>query len=190
MAYLSALHNAVTAGGTLPALPLPSLGLGSSYEKKLPSPPPPPPTYWQSLVKHVKSRPYTYSLLGGVSFTVVGTMIAVHLSPAFRAHLFRVAPLLKPIYIKRRRGLPATPRPRVSSDGKHRLEAVLVLGCEPGSYGREVAKAFERAGFIVIASVSDTSEVDELEFCGKGFIKALVLDPNAVCSSGFVAASA
>lgn len=177
--YLNALHSAVTAGGTLPALPLPSLGMGS-YEKRLPPAPPVPPTYWESLVKHVKSRPNTYSILGGISFTFASTMIAVHLSPAFRARLFHVAPLLKPIYIKRRRGLPPTPRPRLSSDGKHRLEAILVLGCEPGSYGREVAKAFERQGFIVIASVSSASEVDELEFCGKGFIKAIVLDSNEV----------
>ncbi|KAK9894603.1 hypothetical protein P389DRAFT_98841 [Cystobasidium minutum MCA 4210] len=176
--HLNAVHNAVTAGGTLPALPLPSLsslGIGNQ-EKRLPPPPPVPPTCWEQVVKHVKRRPYTYSLLGGVSLTAVGTMIAVHLSPAFRARLFGAFPLLKPIYLNQRRALPATPRPRVSPDGKHRLEAVLVLGCEPGSYGREVAKAFERHGFIVIASVSNTSEVDELEFSGNGFIKAIVLD--------------
>lgn len=111
---------------------------------------------------------------------MLGAMVAVQLSPAFRARLFGAAPILRPIYLKRRKALPPTPRPRVSADGLHRLEAVLVLGCEPGSYGREVAKAFERHGFIVIASVSSPSEVDELEFCGKGFIKALVLDTSAV----------
>lgn len=176
---MNALQNAVTAGGTLPALPLPSFGLGSQ-EKRLPPPPPKPPTHLESVVKHVKARPVTYSLLGGVSLTMLGTAIAVHVSPAFRARLFSTFPLLKPIYLNQRRALPSTPRPRVSLDGKHRLEAVLVLGCEPGSYGREVAKAFERQGFIVIASVSSSSEVDELEFSGNGYIKAIVLDSASV----------
>jgi len=155
------------------------LGLGTP-EKRLPPPPPAPVTYWERTVKHVKGRPYLYSALGGATFTLVSTVIAVHVSPAFRAYLFGSMPFLKPIYLKQRRALPSTPRPRTSADGRQRLEIVLVLGCDQGSYGREVAKALERQGFIVIASVSRDSEVDELEIAGKGFINAIVLDENSV----------
>lgn len=46
--------------------------------------------------------------------------------------------------------------------------------------------ALEKKGFIIIASVATPEAVDELERAGKGYVKALVLDPFEVrlCSPG------
>lgn len=174
---INAVFNSITAGGTLPGLPaLPTSG----HSRQTPAPPPVPLTVWEKLLKHIRARPYIYSALAGTSFALFGTFVGVHVSPAFRTRLFSAIPLLKPIYLKQRRALPATPRPRLSVDGKYRLEAVVVLGCDAGSYGREVAKALERKGFVVIASVSNIAEVDELEFAGGGYIKAIVLSTAKV----------
>jgi hypothetical protein len=40
--------------------------------------------------------------------------------------------------------------------------------------------ALEKKGFIIIASVASPEAVDELERAGKGYVKALVLDPFEV----------
>ena len=40
--------------------------------------------------------------------------------------------------------------------------------------------ALEKKGFIIIASVATPEAVDELERAGKGYVKALVLDPFEV----------
>ena len=40
--------------------------------------------------------------------------------------------------------------------------------------------ALEKKGFIIIASVANPEAVDELERVGKGYVKALVLDPFEV----------
>ena len=40
--------------------------------------------------------------------------------------------------------------------------------------------ALEKKGFIVIASVATPEAIDELEHAGKGYVKALVLDPFEV----------
>ena len=40
--------------------------------------------------------------------------------------------------------------------------------------------ALEKKGFIVIASVATPEAVDEIEQAGKGYVKALVLDPFEV----------
>jgi hypothetical protein len=40
--------------------------------------------------------------------------------------------------------------------------------------------ALEKKGFIIIASVASPEAVDELERTGKGYVKALVLDPFEV----------
>jgi hypothetical protein len=40
--------------------------------------------------------------------------------------------------------------------------------------------ALEKKGFIIIASVTSPEAVDELERAGKGYVKALVLDPFEV----------
>jgi hypothetical protein len=40
--------------------------------------------------------------------------------------------------------------------------------------------ALEKKGFIIIASVATPEAVDELEHAGKGYVKALVLDPFEV----------
>jgi len=40
--------------------------------------------------------------------------------------------------------------------------------------------ALEKKGFIIIASVATPEAVDELECAGKGYVKALVLNPFEV----------
>jgi hypothetical protein len=40
--------------------------------------------------------------------------------------------------------------------------------------------ALEKKGFIIIASVASPEAVDELERAGKGYVRALVLDPFEV----------
>lgn len=40
--------------------------------------------------------------------------------------------------------------------------------------------ALEKKGFIIIASVATPEAVDELERAGRGYVKALVLDPFEV----------
>ena len=43
--------------------------------------------------------------------------------------------------------------------------------------------ALEKKGFIIIASVATPEAVDELERAGKGYVRALVLDPFEVRQS-------
>lgn len=62
------------------------------------------------------------------------------------------------------------------------MEAVLVLGGEKGSLGWTVARDLVEKGFVVLATVADPTKTRQLEFAGKGFIKALVLDPTDVSS--------
>jgi hypothetical protein len=40
--------------------------------------------------------------------------------------------------------------------------------------------ALEKKGFIIIASVATPEAVDELERAGRGYVRALVLDPFEV----------
>ncbi|KAI0273417.1 hypothetical protein BC834DRAFT_853716 [Gloeopeniophorella convolvens] len=71
-------------------------------------------------------------------------------------------------------------RPRLArrghSSGHERRQVVVVLGAdlEPA---RQLALALEKKGFIIIASVSVPEAVDELEHAGKGYVRALVLNP-------------
>lgn len=187
--FYHATISAITAGGTLPSLPLPSLPEFASSKKAhhVVLPPPPPPTLWARIVERWRARPYLYASVGGGVAILLAFTATVHLSPAARHWAFTAMPFLKPIYIRTtsgKRPLPQTPRPRLSADGRTRLEAVLILGCDAGSQGREVAKAFEKRGFVVIASVSSVGQIDELERCGNGFIKAIALDTSNVGTKG------
>lgn len=183
----SSLVDAITAGGTLPAISLPSLsGSSSGKGQRIPIlPPPPPPTAYERAIAHVRSRPILYSALAGVTLSLSSLIVAINVSRSARSSIFAHFPALRLLHLRdinsrthrSRKALPPTPRPRLLADGKHRLEAVLILGCDYGSYGREVAKAFERKGFVVIATVSSASEIDDLERSGSGFIKAIPLDP-------------
>ena len=179
--YWHATIDAVTAGGTLPGLSLPSLESLTRRHHPVPPPPPAlPPSFWQRVLRHLRARPSLYSILGCISLTLSSFLIAIHVSPTLRVKAFYHAPCLRSIYFKQRKALPVTPRPRLSPDGRHRTEAVLILGCDYGTYGREIAKAFERKGFVVFASVSKAGGIDELERSGNGYIKALTLEAESV----------
>jgi Fungal family of unknown function (DUF1776) len=56
----------------------------------------------------------------------------------------------------------------------------LVLGAERDSLARHVALDLEKQGFVVLATVSSSTEVEALEREGRGFIKGLSLDPADV----------
>ena len=65
--------------------------------------------------------------------------------------------------------------PRPLARGSRR-EAVLVLGADRGTLGREIALDLERRGFMVIATVGTVGEVERLQRLGRGHIRALALD--------------
>ncbi|KAG0146466.1 hypothetical protein CROQUDRAFT_657269 [Cronartium quercuum f. sp. fusiforme G11] len=69
-------------------------------------------------------------------------------------------------------------RPRYSTGGKTRLEAIVVLCADPGTIGSQIALELASAGYIVIASVSNLAAISTLERDGLGWVKALVLDPS------------
>ena len=74
-----------------------------------------------------------------------------------------------------------TQRP-AKADDLTRLEAVLVLGAEPGSLGHAIALDLEKRGFVVIATASDRFQAREVEKSAQDYLKALVLDPTDVCT--------
>ena len=55
----------------------------------------------------------------------------------------------------------------------------VVLGGDT-PYGPPIIQEFEKKGYIVIASVSNSDAVEALESHCHGFVKALVLDPFEV----------
>lgn len=189
---MNGLIDAVTGHGTLlanvPHIPLPSSSSSPSATSVLArraATPAVPPTFFQRASRHIKSHVYIYSFLGGSTLTVIATTMVAHYFPAFRARLFGQMPFLKPVYLTatarlRRRPLPPIPRPRLTANGKGRLEAVLVLGADKGSQGREIAKRFEKKGFVVIATVQRQADIEDLEATGNGFIKGIVLDGYSV----------
>jgi hypothetical protein len=63
-------------------------------------------------------------------------------------------------------------------DLSHDLSSVVLRGDNPVAL--PLILALEKKGFIIIASVATPEAVDELERGGKGYVKALVLDPFEV----------
>lgn len=85
-----------------------------------------------------------------------------------------------------------TQRPVKGKEGT-RAEAVLVLGAEKGSLGWHIAMHLASQGFVVLATVADPVKARQLEFAGKGYVKALILDPTDVrpllyysCTGSFI----
>ncbi|BGP45869.1 hypothetical protein JCM10450v2_001704 [Rhodotorula kratochvilovae] len=141
-----------------------------------PAPPPPPPprspSWLGAVAGHAGAHPWAYTvaalgLSGGAAYA---------LAPA---HTARVLTRLVP------RALLPDPkhRPLRLLPAEHgvaaevRKEAVIVLGAD-SPQGRDIALDLERRGFVVVATVTDPREVDVLEKLSRGWIKALVLDPN------------
>ena len=65
-----------------------------------------------------------------------------------------------------------------SSDQSHDQSSVVLGGDHPVAL--PLILALEKKGFIIVASVATPEAVDELERAGKGYVKALVLDPFEV----------
>lgn len=138
-------------------------------------PPPSPPSSTSSWSRTPRFRTVLLSL--GVGLTTGIILDAVLPPHAFRrlfAHRCVRASLPAVILPK----LPPPTRPRKTPDGSGRLEAVLVLGADPDSAGAAIARDLARRGFVVLASVQRSSSIKGLEKDGRGWIKALVLDPS------------
>ena len=55
----------------------------------------------------------------------------------------------------------------------------MVLGAD-SPLGPALISGLEKEGYIVIASVSTPDAVDDIESIGRGYVRALVLDPTEV----------
>lgn len=66
----------------------------------------------------------------------------------------------------------------ILEESSHDLLSVVLGGDNPVAL--PLILGLEKKGFIVIASVATPEAIDELEHAGKGYVKALVLDPFEV----------
>lgn len=125
-----------------------------------PAPPPEPPSQWERITHQLSTHKY---LVGGVGL-VVSAVPAYYLCKRMYPQSF-TAPPARPL-----------------CNGQIRLEAVLVLGADPGSPGFGLARDLAgRKNLIVLASVSSPADGQQLERGAGGWLKALVLDPTDVC---------
>lgn len=173
MSKLNDLFDKVTNNGTLPSIDrqsITSIWIGEPAK-------PPPPHPKGALAKVADRVRQHWLLLAAVA--VGGTIGTVYV---YNPALIQSA-LVKPLKKHSRKFLPLallppSDRPKRTSDT--RKEAVILLGAD-GQVGADIATDLESRGFVVIASVSHHSHVEQLEKQGRGFIKALVLDPFQVC---------
>ncbi|GAA5891053.1 hypothetical protein JCM8208_003148 [Rhodotorula glutinis] len=144
-----------------------------------PPPPPPPaaPTSWpRALASHAAAHPWTYTLAAlGLSTTTAYALYPLETTRFLSPFAVRLVP----------RALLPDPkhRPLRLVPTEHgvahevRKECVVVLGAD-SPHGRDLALDLERRGFVVVATVADPREVDVLDKLSRGWLKALVLDPN------------
>lgn len=139
--------------------------------------PPPPPTFLQTISIRAHKHPYaSTALIASVPLAVV--LILKTAFPRLSARLYLGGfPSFLPDSWNRFQTI--TQRP-AKADDLTRLEAVLVLGAEPGSLGHAIALDLERRGFVVIATASDRFQAREVEKSAQDYLKALVLDPTDV----------
>lgn len=146
-----------------------------------PPPPPPPagPSSWpRAVASHAAHHPWTYTIAAlGLSTTTAYALYPQQTTRFLSPFLVRLVP----------RALLPDPkhRPLRLVPTEHgvahevRKECVVVLGAH-SPHGRDLALDLERRGFVVVATVADPREVDVLEKLSRGWLKALVLDPNEV----------
>lgn len=125
------------------------------------APPAPPPSFWQRSASRLQQHKY---LAGGLGLALTAV-------PAYLVYqrFYAGPPLHRP---------EDTPRP--FSIGSTRSEAVLILGADPGSPGCALARDLTRRGFVVFVTVSEESDVPQLERDVGGWLKAIVLNPTDV----------
>lgn len=171
--HFNDLIDRISNQGTLP---LPSFKDLTTTTTPAPPPPPPPPATSNALVKALQQHPWLSAAL--LSTVVGGTSYYFYPSHTLRLVTPLVTPLrpYTPLFL-----LPTSKRPlRITTEGGEvRKEAVLILGAE--GVLAELALDFEQRGFVVICTVRDPKEVDQLEKRSRGWIKVLVLDPTEVC---------
>ncbi|KAI0256877.1 hypothetical protein BJV78DRAFT_1167642 [Lactifluus subvellereus] len=138
--------------------PIPEIHLPGLVEIPLPPPPPPPPPPPGSLLDNVTDwaakNPWKASSL---SVGVVGIGLLV----GYNAYQVRTQSRL---------------HKRYHTASHERRQVVVLLGAD-NPVAHPLILALEKKGFIIIASVATPEAVDELERAGKGYVRALVLDP-------------
>ncbi|KAI8445270.1 hypothetical protein BY996DRAFT_6434745 [Phakopsora pachyrhizi] len=90
--------------------------------------------------------------------------------------------------VRRRRASRSIIHPNPRSDigpGSNRLEALVLLGADPGSPAHLLSLHLASIGYVVIASVSRIEYVAQLEREGLGWVKALVLDHSTGQTNAF-----
>ena len=153
-----------------PPLPSSQSGLGSQFSDK------------------ITRHPYlaaalATTLTGATAYYINPTATVRTLSPLF-APLRPYIPIsLLPTSSRPLRVIPSKgPSSAGATQVEIRKEALLVLGAQ--GVVADLALDLESRGFVVIATVSNPSDVDALEKRSRGWIKVLVLDPTEV-SGGF-----
>ncbi|KAJ7102449.1 hypothetical protein B0H15DRAFT_898709 [Mycena belliarum] len=140
-------------GPQIPSFPdvhLPG-GLGD-FEIPPPPPPPPPATWIERSTSWVHENPRQAS---GIAAGVVGTALASY-GAVYMRKLKAARPKDKPI---------------------ERRQVVVVLGGDT-TLALPLILELERKGYIVIASVSNADFGENLERRCRGYVRALVMDPN------------
>jgi hypothetical protein len=157
--------------------PIPEIRLPVLIE--VPPPPPPPlPSPQSSILDNVTDwaaeNPWKASSLG-VGVVGMGLLVGYN---AYRAKT--QARLHKRCHTTthERRQVVGMVRLLILGDSSHDLSSVVLGGDNPVAL--PLILALEKKGFIIIASVATPEAVDELERAGKGYVKALVLDPFEV----------
>ncbi|EAU88708.1 hypothetical protein CC1G_01081 [Coprinopsis cinerea okayama7 len=144
-----------------PGLPsFPDVGLPTPGDFQIPPPPPPPQpalpvSMFNSSVHWIKTHPKTVS---AVAVGIVGTGL-------YTTHRKMSAMKAK------------QPASKLQAQSAERKQVVVVLGGDT-PHGLPLILGLEKKGYIVIASVSTAEAVEKLESRTKGYVKALVLDPQ------------
>lgn len=141
-------------------------------------PPLPPPAPANRSCSWLPLPRFRTVVLGGCAILTTGLVLDAVLPPHTLRRLFAHPSVRSALPASILPRLPPPRRPRKTSDCSGRLEAVLVLGADPGTPGATIARDLARKGFVVLASVRRTSSVKGLEKDGRGWIKVLVLDPS------------
>ncbi|KDQ18060.1 hypothetical protein BOTBODRAFT_52866 [Botryobasidium botryosum FD-172 SS1] len=159
---------------------LPDFGLGELQGRlgtyvEIPIPPPPPPkTSFQVAADWVASHKLIVLVASLATAGVVGYVV-VNLKDGEGRRFRKIASKRRDKGVARVLGR--------NQDNSVKRDVVVILGADATPYGPAVVKSLEEQGHIVIASVSSPDAVYEIEKAGKGWVRALVLDPTEVDST-------
>jgi hypothetical protein len=171
---LNAITNRIWADISRFGTPqIPGLGV-FDIPPKLPPPPPDP-----GLIERTGDWIVSHKLkaLGlGICFAIGSGLLAGYVYSYMRTS--QVKPKTKSSNKKKERKEVAGKLPIFTADGML-IEFAVVLGADI-AFGFQLVLELESRGFIVIATVSKSDTIEEIESNGNGYIRALVLDPTEV----------